>query len=107
MPLRITGVVTVTLWLLLTSGARGQLLMPADLSSGMISSVDIDASPTVQTTVSQASFLQPGPAPPNLGGGVSSTLLGRTLSDSKRFGVGLDLYSAPDFEKGLIIHGSI
>lgn len=106
MPSHIFGfVVTATLSLLLTSDARGQLLTPADFPNDMIVGVDVDLSPTVQATVSQASFLQPGTAPLNFGGSVRSTLLGPTLINSKRFGVGLDLYSAPDFEKGLLIHG--
>ncbi len=67
----------------------------------MIAGVDIDTSMTDQPTIAEASFLQTVAAP-NLGVRGRSSLLAQAFTSPERLAVGLDLYSAPDFENGLI-----
>lgn len=109
MPFHNNGVMaTAILWLLLTSGAQGQLPtptdLPIDLPVGMIAGDGSDTSMTDQPTIAEASFLQTVAAP-SLGVRGRSSLLAQAFTSPERLAVGLDLYSAPDFENGLIVYG--
>ena len=59
-------------------------------------------------SVTQTSFIQPLPEPVDLGlngVGAPERFVVRFLAESRPFDVGVDLYSPPDFEGGLIIFG--